>query len=184
MAIVKDFVDQKIIPRNSDELCLFDHRDIEALLKSNAFPKNAIIKPFDRNDKADFKSKTWVCFLHFPFSIGMTYPFPPLVNEFFETTKLAYSQTMPMVWRILYSIDLLNKKKGLDIGLPEIAACYQLRTHGNSRFVLQSRDGTRQMIPRYSHSDNDWKRKFFFVKRSSIPGGESLPSDWVKKGRF
>jgi hypothetical protein len=184
MATVKDFIDQKIIPRSSEEICLFNHRDFEALSKSNAFPKNTVFKPVDRNDKADFKSKTWVCFLQFPFTIGMSYPFSPLVNQFFEKTKLAYSQTMPMIWRILHSIDLLNKQKGLVIGLPELAACYQLRTHGHSRFVLQSRDGTRQMIPRSSHNDSDWKRKFFFVKRASIPGGESLPMDWVKKGRI
>jgi hypothetical protein len=184
MSNTKSFTDQKIIPRTNEETCLFDHRDIAALSKTNAFPKSAIIKPFDRDDKADLKSDTWVCFLHFPFSIGMTYPFPPLVNKFFETTKLCYSQTMPMVWRILFSLSLLNENKGLEIGLPEIAACYQLRTHGHSRFVLQSRDGNRQMVPRSSHNDNDWKRKFFFVKRSSIPGGEALPLNWVKKGRF
>lgn len=178
------FIDQNIIVPSSEETCLFDHKDINALLKTRAFPNSVVIKSYDLKDKADLASETWVCFLHYPFSIGMTYPFPALVNQFFETTKLCYSQAMPMVWRILFMLCQLNENRGLGIGLPEIAASYQLRTHGSSRFVLQSRVGKRQMIPRSSHNDFDWKRKFFFVKRSSIPGGKELPVLWVKKGRF
>jgi hypothetical protein len=178
-----EFIDQKIITPSAEETCLFDNKQIEALLKTEAFPSDTNIKAFNPKDKADLVSEKWICFLHYPFSIGMRYPFPPLVNQFFEVTKLCYAQVMPMVWRILFSLSQLNDNRNLGIGLPEIAASYQLRTHGSSRFVLQSRDGKRQMVPRVSHSDNDWKRRFFFVRRSSIPKGKELPLYWVKKGR-
>jgi hypothetical protein len=179
-----EFTDQGILACSAEETCLFDDKQISALLETDAFPKNTSIKAYNPKDKSDLISEKWICFLHYPFSIGMKYPFPPLVNQFFEVTKLCYAQAMPMVWRILFSLSQLNESRNLGIGLPEIAACYQLRTHGSSRFVLQSRDGNVQMIPRVNHNDHDWKRRFFFVKRSSIPKGKELPFKWVQKGRF
>ncbi|MFS7968640.1 hypothetical protein Hanom_Chr09g00799981 [Helianthus anomalus] len=55
--------------------------------------------------KADLCSEKWVCFPFYPFSIGFTFPFSHLVNEFFNITKLAYSQAMPFMWRILYTLN-------------------------------------------------------------------------------
>ncbi|KAK9069355.1 hypothetical protein SSX86_011258 [Deinandra increscens subsp. villosa] len=180
-ATVGDFVDQGFIPVKSEESCRFTDIDVKDLKESGQFPSNAVFFPFDPRLKADWVSTTWVCFLLYPFQLGMSFPFPALVNDFFKVTGLSYAQTMPMVWKILYSIDSLNRSRNLSIGIPEICATYNLRTHGNSRFVLQARTSDSHLIPRATHNDHDWRQKFFFVRRDSIVGGKELPVQWVKK---
>ncbi|KAL8255338.1 hypothetical protein R6Q59_033559 [Mikania micrantha] len=68
-----------------------------------------------------------------------------------------------------------------EIGIPEIALMYQLRTHGSSRFALQRRSGAPVLVPGVTLNEDEWRNRFFFVKRSSIPDGELLPLKWVEK---
>lgn len=88
--VIEDFIDQRLIERPQDEICSFNHLDANKLLGSGQFPSTAVISAYDRGMHADFCSKTWVCFYMFPFSLGVTYPFPPLVAEFFKVTSLSY----------------------------------------------------------------------------------------------
>ncbi|KAL8255235.1 hypothetical protein R6Q59_033456 [Mikania micrantha] len=88
---------------------------------------------------------------------------------------------MPMGWRLFYTLDQLNQHFGLEIGVPEIALMYQLRTHGSSRFVLQRRSGAPILVPGITLNENEYRNRFFFVKRRSIPSGELLPLKWVEK---
>ncbi|KAL8199657.1 hypothetical protein R6Q57_013225 [Mikania cordata] len=85
---------------------------------------------------------------------------------------------MPMGWRLIYTLDQLNQHFGLEIGVLEIALMYQLRTHGSSRFVLQRRSG---LIPGITLNEYEWRNRFFFVKRRSIPNGELFSLKWVEK---
>lgn len=116
--------------------------------------------------------------------LGLTYPFPPLITEFFKTSRLCYPQLSPMGWRLLFTLHRLNQHYGLNIGIPEISMIHQLRTHGFSRFVLQRRPGAPVLVPGITFNEKEWRNRFFFVKRSSIPNGESLPIKWVAKGRI
>ncbi|KAI3797895.1 hypothetical protein L1987_33159 [Smallanthus sonchifolius] len=34
-------------------------------------------------------SETWICFLVYPFTLGLSYPFPPLITDFFKFTGLS-----------------------------------------------------------------------------------------------
>ena len=179
----EDFIDQGLIPATDEDQCLFKDSDIRVLKESGLLPAGAVIRPFDPKVKADFSSETWVCFFYYPFSIGLSYPFSPLIQEFFDVTGFSYSQVMPMVWRVLTTIDRLNGTHGLSIGVPEIAATYNLRTHGSFRYCLQSKSSRFYMVPKVSISDPDWKKHFFFVRRDSIPDGTNLPVNWVHKGR-
>ena len=147
------------------------------------FPIETKFRAFDPRMKADLSSPTWVCFYAFPFSLGLSYPFPSLISEFFEITGLAYSQAMPQVWRILHTLHRLNEKHSLRIGLPEIASNYQLRTHGGSRFVLQLRPKKTPFVYRATQDNRNFRSNFFFVERSTIPGGKELTEKWIKKGR-
>ncbi|KAI3754267.1 hypothetical protein L1987_54047 [Smallanthus sonchifolius] len=106
---------------------------------------------------------------------SLSFPFPSLINDFFEITSLSYSQVMPMVWRILFLLDKLNRSHSLTIGIPELASVYNLRTHGHSRFLLQLKKGQIPLVQKATQNDGDWRGKYFFVKRASISGGDLLP---------
>jgi hypothetical protein len=89
---------------------------------------------------------------------------------------------MPMVWKILANVDLLNEASGLDIGLPELAYMYNIRSHGSCRYLFQIKSSQMHPVLKAPQNETDWKGKFFFVKRSSIPDAASLPHKWVTKG--
>ncbi|MFS7911181.1 hypothetical protein Hanom_Chr02g00115031 [Helianthus anomalus] len=118
------------------EVCSFDNVDIAALRASGAFPVDAIIRPFDREVQSDVSSNEWVCFLAYPFSIGLRYPFPAFISRFFELTGLSYAQTMPMVWRVLVTLDQIRSSHIPDLCVEDLPVAYCLRSHGNSRFLL------------------------------------------------
>ncbi|MFS8022695.1 hypothetical protein Hanom_Chr16g01442531 [Helianthus anomalus] len=94
---IPTFEDQHLLKEPEKEVYSFDNADIAALRVSDAFPADAIIHLFDREVRSDVSSDEWVCFLAYPFSIGLRYPFPAFISRFFELTGLGYAQTMPMV---------------------------------------------------------------------------------------
>ncbi|KAI3744711.1 hypothetical protein L1987_57802 [Smallanthus sonchifolius] len=93
---IEDFTDQGILDHSDPELCSFTDQDIKLLKSNNVFPQKTVFRSFDFRTKADLISKTWVCFHSYPFTLGLSYPFPPLITEFFKLTCLSYYQTMPM----------------------------------------------------------------------------------------
>ena len=69
---------------------------------------------------------------------------------------------MPVVWRILYWIDHLNRSKCLNIGLNELACVYDLSTFGNSRFLLKVKTDRSPLVLKSKHNDGAWKGRYFF----------------------
>ncbi|KAD3338112.1 hypothetical protein E3N88_33633 [Mikania micrantha] len=174
-----DFTDQNILSLNRQNRNVLNDDRIDLLRLSKTFPDETIFHHFSKNLKADHVSPTWTCFPEYPFTLGLKYPFSDLILNFFLTTKLCFPQLMPMGWRLLHTLDQLNHHFGLDIGIPEISLMYQLRTHGSSRFVLQRRSGAPILVSRITFNEDEWRNRFFFVKRSSIPHGEILPLKWL-----
>ncbi|MFS7935791.1 hypothetical protein Hanom_Chr05g00407721 [Helianthus anomalus] len=76
----------------------------------SAFPTGVVIRPFDREVRSDASSNEWVCFLTYPFSLGLRYPFPSFISRLFELTGLSYAQTMPMVWRVLIVLNQIKSR--------------------------------------------------------------------------
>ncbi|MFS7943445.1 hypothetical protein Hanom_Chr06g00500361 [Helianthus anomalus] len=99
-------------------------------------------------------SNEWSCFNAFPFTLGIQFPFPDFITEFFNITKISFSQRMPMLWRVL--------------------------CHGSCRFLFYS-TSSNPLILRATRNKEEWKSKFFFVKRDSIPGGADYPVKWLRK---
>ncbi|MFS7911194.1 hypothetical protein Hanom_Chr02g00115191 [Helianthus anomalus] len=126
------FEAQNLLKEPEKEVCSFDNADIAAIRASGAFPVDAIIRPFDREVQSDVSSNEWVCFLAYPFSIGLRYRFPAL----FELTGLSYAQTMPMVWRVLVTLDQIRSSHIPDLCMEDLPIAYCLRSHGKSRFLL------------------------------------------------
>ena len=145
------------------------------MLESDVFPKGAIIKSPNVGLKSDLISPNWVAFPEYPFLLGLSYPFPGIIAEFFRDTKISFIQTMPVIWRILHWIHRLKVNKGLNIGLGELASVYDLQTYGSSRFLFKVKKGRIHLVLKSRQNDGAWKERFFFVKRESIPDGDLLP---------
>ncbi|KAL6550642.1 hypothetical protein OROMI_021130 [Orobanche minor] len=135
---VDDFIDQMIII--GDIVCSFNNDDIRKWIDLKVFPSSTIFKLFDSKLHPDFMSHTWLCFPEYPFTLGLKYHFFGIVAEFFKVTKLAYVQTMPIVWRVQYWIDHVNRTTDLDISLPEIARVYDLQIYGSYCFLFKVRN--------------------------------------------
>ncbi|MFS8034384.1 hypothetical protein Hanom_Chr17g01580531 [Helianthus anomalus] len=135
---IPTFEDQNLLKEPEKEVCSFDIADIAALRASGAFPFDAIIRPFDREVRLDVSYDEWVCFLAYPFSIVFRYPFSAFISRFFELTGLGYAQTMPMVWRVLVTLDQIRSRHIPDLCIEDLPVAYRLHSHGNSRFLLFS----------------------------------------------
>jgi hypothetical protein len=179
-----DFHPQNLLKNPEEEKCSFGNQDVSRLLNSGVFPPETIIRAFDPDVRCDYASNIWVCFPEFPFTIGLRYPFPPFITRFFEITQISPAQTMPVVWRILSVLNRLVETRGLKLEISDLATVYNLRTHGSYRFVLQAIKKSQCPIQGFTKNGTAWKRRFFFVKRDSIPGGNDLPLRWVEKGRI
>ncbi|KAF5790934.1 hypothetical protein HanXRQr2_Chr09g0388951 [Helianthus annuus] len=125
------------------------------LRPSGAFPVDAIIRPFDREVRSNVSSDEWVCFLAYPFSIGLRYPFPAFISRFFELTGLSYAQTMPMVWRVLVTLDQIRSCHIPDLCIEDLPVAYHLRSHGNNRFLLFS-TSKNPLILKATKNEDKW----------------------------
>ncbi|KAJ0612037.1 hypothetical protein HanHA300_Chr01g0022661 [Helianthus annuus] len=180
---IPTFEDQHLLKEPEKEVCSFDFADIAALRASGALPPGAIFHPFDREVRSDVSSDKWVCFLAYPFSIGLRYPFPAFISRFFELTGLSYAQTMPMVWRVLVMLDQIKSRHIPYLCIEDLHIAYRLRSHGNSHFLLFS-TSKNPLILKATKNEDEWKRKFFFVKRDSIAKSVDLPVKWLTSGRI
>ncbi|KAJ0653101.1 hypothetical protein HanOQP8_Chr15g0579731 [Helianthus annuus] len=180
---VLTLVSQNLIREPENEICSFNNADIAALKDFGAFPAGTIIRPFDREARSDVVSNEWVCFLGYPFSLGLRYPFPPFISRFFEITGLSYAQTMPMVWRVLMVLNQIKACYFPDLCVEDLPMAYRLRSHGNNRFLLFS-TSKNPLILKATKNEDQWQRKFFFVKRDSIDKGFDLPIKWLTSGKI
>ncbi|KAF5803202.1 hypothetical protein HanRHA438_Chr06g0277881 [Helianthus annuus] len=176
------FDQQNLLNHPKKEICAFDNADIAALRVSGAFPDKAIIKPFDQTVRSDVSSSEWICFPAYPFSLGLQYPLPEFMMQFFRKTGLSFSQTMRMVWRVLIVLNQIKALNIPDLCIEDIPIAYRLRSHGSSRFLLFSTSCNPLILKATKYKDG-WQRKFFFVRRHSITEGNSLPVTWLTTGR-
>ncbi|MFS7947865.1 hypothetical protein Hanom_Chr06g00553201 [Helianthus anomalus] len=44
---------------------------------------------------------------------------------------------MPMVWRILYTLEHIIEREGIEIGLSKLSRLYNLVSHGSHRFLFK-----------------------------------------------
>ncbi|MFS7919004.1 hypothetical protein Hanom_Chr03g00207841 [Helianthus anomalus] len=174
---------QHLLKEPEKEVCSFDNAEIAALKASGAFPTGAIIRAFDQNIRSDASSDEWVCFLAYPFSIGLRYLFPDFISRFFDLNGLSFAQTMPMVWRVLMMLDQIKSCHIPNLCIEDLLIAYCLRSHGNSRFLLFS-TSKNPFILKATKNEDGWKRKFFFVKRDSIDKVVDLPVKWLTSAKI
>ncbi|MFS7993453.1 hypothetical protein Hanom_Chr12g01094291 [Helianthus anomalus] len=68
-------------------------------------------------------------------------------------------------------MDKLNQKHFLNITVFELANVYELRTHGARRFTVRVKPWQYPLVVITQHNEKDWKTKFFFLLRDSLPNG-------------
>ncbi|KAJ0809050.1 hypothetical protein HanPI659440_Chr01g0010341 [Helianthus annuus] len=180
---VPTFNKQNLLKEPKKDVCSFNNADIAALKASRAFPSGATIRPFDREVRSVVYSDEWVCFLAYPFSIGLRYPFPTFISCFFELTGLSYAQTIPLVWRVLVTLDQIKSRHMPDFCIEDLPIAYRLRSHGSIRFLLFSTSKD-PLILKATKNKDDWRQKFYFVKRDSIDKGVDLLGKWLTSGRI
>ncbi|KAJ0437928.1 hypothetical protein HanHA300_Chr16g0607981 [Helianthus annuus] len=110
---------QGIIKDSPTERCCFTDAHIDRI--RHCFPADAIFKSFTPTALSDFVSDTWVAFPATPFTIGYSYPFPAFTKSFFSLTGMSYIQAMPMIWRVLYTLERIIEQEGIDLGMAELA---------------------------------------------------------------
>ncbi|KAJ0726042.1 hypothetical protein HanPI659440_Chr12g0465761 [Helianthus annuus] len=177
------FFPHSILQDPEKEICSFDSAHLLALKTSGIFPEGTVFRPFDREIRSDMVSNEWLCFNAFPFTLGLRFPFPDFITEFFHITKISFSQTMPMLWRVLLVLDRIKNAHISERSVHGLPLAYWLRCHGSCRFLFYSTSSD-PLILRATRNEEEWKSKFFFVKRSSIPNGAEYPVKWLRKGRI
>ncbi|KAJ0800719.1 hypothetical protein HanPI659440_Chr03g0106821 [Helianthus annuus] len=173
---------QGLTKNPSMELCRFTDSEVDKL--RHCFPDGTIFRPFDSSMKSDFLSEVWITFPAAPFQIGFIYPFPALTQSFFTLIGLCYIQVMPMVWRVLYTLEHIIENEGIDIGLSELIRLYNLVSHGSHRFLLKHKHQKPHPLLKVTKNDSNWRNQFFFVRRDSIPNGNHLLKKWNTQGRI
>ncbi|KAF5778833.1 hypothetical protein HanXRQr2_Chr12g0552221 [Helianthus annuus] len=173
---------QGIIKDSPTERCCFTDAHVDRI--RHCFPANAVFKSFTSTALSDFVSDAWVVFPATPFTIGYSYPFPAFTQSFFSLTGISYIQAMPMIWRVLYTFERIIEHEGIDLGMAELAELYDLTTFGSHRYLLKRKAGEDHPVLKVTKNDTNWKRRFFFVRRDTIPNGEDLPKEWATHGRI
>ncbi|MFS7955545.1 hypothetical protein Hanom_Chr07g00643921 [Helianthus anomalus] len=128
--------------------------------------------------KSDYLSEVWITFPAAPFQIGFIYPFPAFTQSFFTLTSICYIQAMPMVWRVLYTLEHIIENEGTCIGLSELNHSYNLVSHESHRFLFKHKPQKPHPFLKVTKNDSNWRNQFFFVMRDSIPNGNHLPNKW------
>ncbi|KAJ0930831.1 hypothetical protein HanPSC8_Chr04g0154051 [Helianthus annuus] len=168
---------QGIIKDSPTERCCYTDALIDRI--RHCFPADTVFKSFSPIALSDFISDTWVAFPATPFSIGYSYPFPAFTQSFFSLTGISYIQAMPMIWRVLYTFERIIEQKGIDLGMAELAELYDLTSFGSYRYLLKRKAREDHPVFKVTKNDTNWKRRFFFVRRDTIPYGKDLPKEWA-----
>ncbi|KAJ0892715.1 hypothetical protein HanPSC8_Chr09g0369261 [Helianthus annuus] len=168
---------QGIIKDSPSKRCCFTDPQIDKI--RHCFPANTLFKSFSPTALSDYISETWVAFPVTPFMIGYSYPFPQFTESFFSLTGICYIQAMPMIWRVLYTLERIIEQEGIDLGMAELAEMYDLTTFGSHRYLFKRKAGEEHPVLKVTKNDMNWKRRFFFVRRDTIPDGKDLPKKWA-----
>ncbi|KAF5759010.1 hypothetical protein HanXRQr2_Chr16g0736041 [Helianthus annuus] len=168
---------QGIIKDSPTERCCFTDAHVDRI--RHCFPADSVFKSFTSTALSDSVSDAWVAFPATPFTIGYSYPFPAFTQSFFSLTGISYIQAMPMIWRVLYTFERIIEQEGIDLGMAELAELYDLTTFGSYRYLLKRKAGEDHPVLKVTKNDTNWKRRFFFVRRDTIPNGKDLPKEWA-----
>ncbi|KAJ0867053.1 hypothetical protein HanRHA438_Chr12g0558711 [Helianthus annuus] len=112
--------------------------------------------------------------------IRRCFPAETLFKSFSPTTLSDFiSETWVAFPRVLYTLERIIEQEGIDLGMAELGEMYDLTTFGSHRYLFKRKAGEDHPVFKVTKNDTNWKRRFFFVRRDSIPNGKDLPKEWA-----
>ncbi|XP_074278577.1 uncharacterized protein LOC141602170 [Silene latifolia] len=137
--------------------------------------------------RANWVSPGWFCIFEWAFKAGCKLPFTPLMIDTIRAMEVSPFQIMPMVWKLVHSIENLCAKHNLVITINDIKAVYHMKNHVDGRFNLRIKSKMSPLITNLdSGDDKNWAKTFLFVRTETLGSGfdylrypplESAP-DW------
>ncbi|MFS7938193.1 hypothetical protein Hanom_Chr05g00436501 [Helianthus anomalus] len=92
--------------------------------------------------------------------------FPPgIVFQYFDSSLK--SDLISYVWII--------SDEELDFNLSELSRLYNLVYHGSHQFLFKVKPHHPLPLLKTTKNDTSWRNQFFFVRRDTVPLGNSLP---------
>ncbi|KAI3757976.1 hypothetical protein L6452_05522 [Arctium lappa] len=116
----------------------------------------------------------------YPFKIGFSWPFVPLVREFLDAFDLSPGQLMPQFWRIVQVVDRLTADWEAPFNLNDLLAAYSVKADNYHRYSLFPRTkGDIVLVQNTAVNDRGWKRHYVFLQVASLNDEDS---QWFSSG--
>ncbi|XP_056862338.1 uncharacterized protein At3g60930, chloroplastic-like [Raphanus sativus] len=113
----------------------------------------------------------------------LRFPLPDLLLDLLDHYQLALSQLCPSAIRVINGFITRAKEEGIVVGLTELMSLYTIKESsnkdgGSGTYYLPCRP--RLGLFKSSGSDDDWRKKYFYVKidPTTIPVGRALSVVW------
>ncbi|XP_056846110.1 uncharacterized protein At3g60930, chloroplastic-like [Raphanus sativus] len=114
----------------------------------------------------------------------LRFPLPSLLLDLLDYYQLALSQLCPSVVRVINGFITRSKEEGVAVGLNDLMSLFLIKESsskdgGSGTYNLPCRP--KLGIFKFSASDDDWRKKYFYVKVDSltVPEGRTLRVSWT-----
>ncbi len=175
-----------VLHSKDSKVCTLTDIELVEVLKVAGFPETVEVSLPEAGDRADLPRPGWISFYTYPFRVGHTFPFSPLVQSVLRHFNLSPGQLMPHSWRVLRVLDEAMLKHDLPFDFVDLMHSFFPNPSGPGRFVLQLKPQRPALALGLKASDRGWNYKFFFVRIDSLggAGADFLRPDWVSAGKF
>ncbi|KAI3769902.1 hypothetical protein L6452_01016 [Arctium lappa] len=130
--------------------------------------------------KPDEVPKGYCVLYEYPFKIGFSWPFSPLVRAFLDVFDLTPGQLMPQFWWIVQVIDRLTAEWVVPFNVNDLLTAYSVRPDNYHRYSLFPRSkGDNVLILNTAVNDRGWKRQYVFLQVASVNDEDS---QWLSSG--
>ena len=111
---------------------------------------------------------------------GVRIPMSDLLTNFLLHFKVCLDQCTPNMFRIVNSVDTLNKKLGLKLTKHNINYVYSFQDSKTSKYYFKIRQREVRLISGLPSSDKETKGDYLIVSRNWYPGRTIAPLVRVK----
>ncbi|XP_056863315.1 meiosis-specific protein ASY2-like [Raphanus sativus] len=153
-------------------------------LAVQAHGKSDLVRACAENENPETAPEGWFC-VHEKYisKCHLRFPLPTLLLDLLDHYQLALPQLCPSVIRVINGFITRAKEEGVIVGLSELMSLFSIKEStskdgGSGTYYLPCRPGLG--IFKFSASDDDWRRKYFYVKidPSTVPVGRDLRNAW------
>lgn len=153
--------------------------DIEAFRELGKIPVEVeLVSPVSL--RPDTCTNEYFVMYEYPFRIGFSWPFSPLVRSFLQEFNLSPGQLMPQSWRIIYVIERVTAEWKSPFRLNDLLVAYQAKFDKYHRYSLFSRNkGDRVLVQKSAVNDRGWKSRYVFGRLAILDDEDQwLVSGW------